>query len=121
MGDAVPGLAGGVIKDADGETKNPPASRGAVHSAEIEYAMGNLPTNRVYDWQPEDYQVSSIMQEYFANFIKTGNPNGLGLPYWQAANRGKGTAKVMHIDANTRLEPEHHRERYQFLDQFQKK
>ncbi|MEO6290024.1 MAG: carboxylesterase family protein, partial [Ginsengibacter sp.] len=28
------------------------ASSGASHSAEIEYAMGNLPTNRVYDWQP---------------------------------------------------------------------
>ncbi|MBV9123511.1 MAG: carboxylesterase family protein, partial [Planctomycetes bacterium] len=27
-----------------------PGARGAVHSAEIEYALGNLATNKVYDW-----------------------------------------------------------------------
>ena len=94
-----------------------PANTGAVHSAEIEYAMGNLSTNRVYDWQPEDFKVSAIMQEYFANFIKTGNPNGLGVPVWPAANSGK-TEKVMHIDVNTRAEEERYRERYLWLDQF---
>lgn len=47
---------------------------GAAHSAEIEYALGNLPTNRVYDWQPDDYMVSAIMQGYFVNFIKTKIP-----------------------------------------------
>ncbi|PKP42469.1 MAG: carboxylesterase, partial [Bacteroidetes bacterium HGW-Bacteroidetes-13] len=82
MGNAVAGLAGGVIKseDKDSEVKKEPEVVGAVHSAEIEYAMGNLSTNRVYDWQPEDYKVSEILQAYFVNFIRTGNPNGLGLP-----------------------------------------
>ena len=62
MGNATAGLAGGVIKDtsANKAPKMGPAP-GAVHSAEIEYALGNLPTNRVYDWQPEDYKVSEIM------------------------------------------------------------
>ena len=50
----------------------PPAARGAVHSAEIEYAMGNLATNKVYAWSDDDYKVSKVMQEYFANFVKTG-------------------------------------------------
>ena len=53
---------------------------GAVHSAEIEYALGNLATNLVYAWTPDDYKVSGIMEGYFANFVKTGNPNGPGLP-----------------------------------------
>jgi para-nitrobenzyl esterase len=57
------------------------------------------------------------MQEYFANFIKTGNPNGLGVPLWPAANSGK-IEKVMHIDVNTRAEEERYRERYLWLDQF---
>jgi len=91
-------------------------ARGAVHSAEIEYALGNLPTNRVYDWQPEDYRVSDILQTYFANFIKTGNPNGPGTPAWQPVKAGV-PAPVMLIDANTSLQTEKHRERYLVMEQ----
>ena len=115
MGDAVPGLAEGVMTGPEAEKNKPPAPKGAVHSAEIEYAMGNLSTNRVYDWQPEDYKVSAIMQEYFANFVKTRAPNGLGVPEWPAINNGQ-TPQIMHIDVDTHTEPEQHRERYLFLD-----
>jgi para-nitrobenzyl esterase len=93
---------------------NVPAT-GAAHSAEIEYAMGNLPSNIVYDWKPEDYQISAVLQEYFANFIKTGNPNGIGLPEWPKAVYGK-PAMVMHIDVNTRAEADQWQERYKWLD-----
>lgn len=120
MGNAVAGLAGGVIKSSDSTPQKMPASRGAVHSAEIEYAMGNLPTNRVYDWQPEDYKVSEILQAYFANFIKTGNPNGLGLPAWPPVNN-TSTVQVMNVNVNTRAEPEKHQERYLLLDRLIKK
>ncbi|MEP7271030.1 MAG: carboxylesterase family protein [Acidobacteriota bacterium] len=88
--------------------------RGAVHSAEIEYAMGNLDANKIYAWTPDDYQVSRIMQEYFANFIKTGDPNGLSLPAWPKY----GTGERLTIDVNTRAERETVRARYEFLDQF---
>lgn len=93
--------------------ENPDAapSTGAAHSAEIEYALGNLPTNRVFDWQPEDYLVSAVMQSYFVNFIKTGNPNGLGLPEWKPVIPSK-PAEVMHINVNTQLLTEKYRERY---------
>lgn len=115
MGNAVAGLAGGVIRSPGaGATPAPPA-RGAVHSAEIEYALGNLATNRVYAWTEDDYKVSRTMEEYFANFIKTGNPNGSNLPKWPAANSDK-SVPVMHIDVESRAEPEKHRERFEFLD-----
>jgi len=86
----------------------------ASHSAEIEYAMGNLPTNKVYAWTTDDFKVSATMQGYFANFIKTGNPNGPGLPEWDAAN-ATGTP-VMHINVESQTRPEEHRDRYLFLD-----
>src|SRR5262245_10828172 len=38
MGDAAPGLAGGVVKGAQAKANRMPPSKGAVHSAEIEYA-----------------------------------------------------------------------------------
>jgi para-nitrobenzyl esterase len=121
MGNAVAGLAGGIVKDsATAKAPKMPAARGAVHSAEIEYAMGNLSTNRVYDWQPEDYKVSEILQAFFANFIKTGNPNGLGVPAWPAIVNNKNV-EVMHIDINTRAEPDKNGERYLFLDKSAKK
>jgi len=116
MGDAAPGLAGGVVKNSDASAIKMPPAKGAVHSAEIEYAMGNLRYNKVYAWTPEDYKVSEIMQEYFANFIKTGNPNGKDLPQWPAAT-GTGAVQVMNIDVNTRVEPDKTRERYLLLEQ----
>ena len=77
--------------------------------------MGNLDTNKVFAWTPEDHQVSAVMQQYFANFIKTGNPNGNGLTKWPAANSGD-TVQLMRIDVKTRAEPEPHRGRYLVLD-----
>jgi len=114
MGNAVPGLAGGIVRNSPATAKQQPQSRGAVHSAEIEYAMGNLDYNKVYAWTPDDYQVSKVMQEYFANFIKTGNPNGLGLPKWPKFDRGQRLI----IDVKTRAEKDRVRARYEFLGQF---
>jgi para-nitrobenzyl esterase len=119
MGNVVAGLAGGVVK-VDSTVKKAPPATGAVHSAEIEYALGNLPTNRVYDWQAEDFKVSEIMQTFFANFIKTGNPNGLGVPNWPAVSAGNA-AQLMNIDVETKVITEKHRDRYLFLDQLFKK
>lgn len=112
--DATPGLAGGVQKGGGKSTA--PQATGAVHSAEIEYAMGNLQSNKVYAWTPDDYKVSKIMQEYFANFIKTGNPNGNGLPHWDAINN-TNPAPVMHIDVETKQVPAAHDDRYSTMNQ----
>ncbi|MEJ7740180.1 MAG: carboxylesterase family protein [Chitinophagaceae bacterium] len=109
------GTSAGADKTADTAKQLAPR-RGAVHSAEIEYALGNLATNLVYDWQLEDYQVSRLMQSYFVNFVKTGNPNGSGLPTWPAVKSGV-PATVMHIDVHTRAETEKTRDRYLILDQ----
>lgn len=117
MGNAVAGLAGGVIKDPT--VKKAPLDYGAVHSAEIEYALGNLPSNRVFDWQPEDFKVSEIMQAYFVNFIKTGNPNGISLPIWQAVKSGQASP-FMHIDVNTQGEIEQNRDRFLLFDKLSK-
>jgi para-nitrobenzyl esterase len=114
MGNATPGLAGGIKKEA--VPNKTPRAKGAVHSAEIEYAMGNLSSNKVFAWTPEDYKVAGIIQAYFANFIKNGDPNGQGLPTWPSITTDK-TIPVMHIDVHTRVEPEQHRDRYLFLDQ----
>ncbi|HEX3009669.1 MAG TPA: carboxylesterase family protein [Bacteroidales bacterium] len=118
MAGKTPGLAGGVQDANKSDAFKMPKPKGAVHSADIEYAMGTLPTNRVYDWQPEDYIVSEIFQTYYLNFVKTGNPNSLGVPQWSAINN-QATAPVLQLDVNTRVKSDVDLEkRYEFLDEF---
>ncbi|QJD96457.1 carboxylesterase family protein [Mucilaginibacter robiniae] len=117
MGNATAGLAGGVIKNNNTAPKPTLATfTGASHASEIEFALGNLATNKVYAWTADDYKVSATMENYFANFIKTGNPNGKGLPQWQPNTKGS-SIKLMNINVTSRLEPDHTRNRYLFLDQ----
>jgi para-nitrobenzyl esterase len=89
--------------------------RGAAHSAEIQYAMGNLDLDTRYSWEPADHDISKTLQSYFVNFIKTGDPNGPGLPEWPAYSAGSNYLR-MRIDVETHAEPEAHRDRYLALD-----
>ena len=117
LGAATPGLAGGVLRNTNNARPAPPPARGAVHSAEIEYALGNLRLNEVYAWTPDDEQISRLMQDYFANFIKSGNPNGPGLPEWP----GFANSQRLVIDVKTAAQGNDWlRKRYEFLGQFYK-
>jgi len=107
MGDKTGALAGGVREKTEEEKKaaaqQPAIAPGAVHSADIEYAMGTLDTNEYYDWQEEDYAISKLFLSYYANFCKTGNPNGEGLPQWTAITKDNlDNAPVMKIDVTSK-------------------
>ena len=55
---------------------------GAFHAGELWYEFETL--NRC--WRPfagVDYDIAVAMASYFANFVKTGDPNGEGLPVWE--------------------------------------
>lgn len=91
-----------------------PGSYGAVHASEIDYVFGALDANKSFAWQPEDHKVSELLQAYWSNFAKTGDPNGPGLPKWPAY-QAEGN-EVMHLDVDAKAQPETTRGRYLFLD-----
>ncbi len=108
-----PGSAGGRAKKA----LPIPEPIGAPHACEIEYCLGNLDLNTDHVWTQEDRAVSETMQSYFANFIKTGNPNQAGLPEWKAAQAQDANPPVMFLDAQSKCAPASDDARYVFLDQ----
>jgi para-nitrobenzyl esterase len=88
---------------------------GAVHSGEIEYALGNLAGNHVYAWSAADYRVSAVMEGYWERFIKTANPNGANAPVWPAAVSKDGGLTRQAIGTNTHAFVDRHAARYEFL------
>lgn len=57
---------------------------GSFHGAEIPYVFGTLQHMSGWKIRPDDLRVSEQMTRYWANFIRSGNPNGADLPSWPA-------------------------------------
>ncbi|HDZ13466.1 MAG TPA: carboxylesterase family protein, partial [Pricia sp.] len=109
------GLAGGtMVKNS--EAAKIPEPIGAPHAAEIEYAMGNLHLVEDYAWTADDFKASETMLNYFANFVKTGNPNGENLAEWPKADSDDTMPPVMVIDTESSAINAENDARYLFLD-----
>jgi para-nitrobenzyl esterase len=66
---------------------------GAWHSSDLWYTFNSLrnePGQR--QWSPQDFELAEQASSLWANFVKTGDPNGSGLPAWPQSNQSnKGT------------------------------
>jgi para-nitrobenzyl esterase len=62
---------------------------GAGHASEISYVFNNLSGQNGAPVDAKDQAVAGLMNTYWANFAKTGNPNGSGLPVWPVYNTQK--------------------------------
>jgi para-nitrobenzyl esterase len=94
--------------------RNHSVAQGAFHSDDIEYVFGTLDSRAGMHVRPEDRALSDLMQQYWTNFARTGNPNAPGLPAWP--NYGPETWQVMHLDPTPAAQPDTLRPRYLFLD-----
>lgn len=84
---------------------------GAFHACELVYVFENL---NAFPWRIDenDVRVAKLTSSYWVNFIKTGNPNGTGLPEWPSY-RQSGKILIIDVEPQARLEDDH--ERHKFL------
>jgi para-nitrobenzyl esterase len=64
---------------------------GAAHASEIPFVFGSLIERNGVQFDEKDKEVSKMMQSYWVNFAKTGNPNSKGLPFWSMYDTTKNT------------------------------
>lgn len=67
---------------------------GAYHGAELWHTFNNIPYSDYSNvaWYDYDYVVEDKMSNYWANFIRKGDPNGDGLPkFIRTTNQTKET------------------------------
>jgi para-nitrobenzyl esterase len=67
---------------------------GAFHTSEVPYVM-NAVAMSDRPFAESDRRIADTLSSYWANFMKTGNPNGAGLPQWPAVT--KDPAMTMEI------------------------
>jgi len=95
----------------------PASEAGSRHAGEIEYVFGTLKSQEGVPWAEDDFKVSEAMGTYWTNFVKTGNPNGSGLPEWPRYD-SKGKYQVMHLsDKDIHATADTLRGRYEFLEE----
>ncbi len=67
---------------------------GAFHSCDLRYVFETL-SGSWRPYGPRDCEASAQLAQYLANFARSGDPNGEGLPSWRRAS--KGCARVLRI------------------------
>lgn len=62
---------------------------GAPHASDIPYFLDTVSARYGPDTTAQDKAAASLANRYVVNFVKTGNPNGHGLPAWPSYRRGE--------------------------------
>ena len=93
-----------------------PLRHGVAHADDIMYLNGQFLMQA--DQYPAEAAVSEMIQQYWVNFAKTGNPNGAGLPYWPSFDETKPTTMQFSNGASLIMRP--NREQIDFIDRFMK-
>jgi para-nitrobenzyl esterase len=89
---------------------------GAAHGSEIPYVFDNLRGRNGATVAPKDQEVAKMMNTYWANFAKTGDPNGKGLPKWPIYNPKKNKILEFQLDGSAVGEPDPRKARLDVIE-----
>jgi para-nitrobenzyl esterase len=100
----------------------PPAMRerarfGAGHGSDVSYVFGTLNSRwGAAEPTPEEEKLANIMNSYWANFAKTGDPNGENLPLWPLYDTQKEEILDIELDGKPVAKPEPRKARLDVIE-----
>ncbi len=89
---------------------------GSNHAGELPYFFGCLESHpKLYD--AADRRLSEVMVRYYVNFVKTGDPNGEGLPRWETG--AEAPDRVMELGDTVGMTEDPYLPLHRLLDKYQ--
>lgn len=73
-------------------------AEGPPHATDIPYAMNTVRAKYGDKLTNQDMAMAQMEHSYWVNFVRTGNPNGSGLPNWPVYD--PGADKIMYFSAD---------------------
>jgi len=81
---------------------------GSFHGAELPFIFGELDRDRLYNSHniEEAQELGRIIQGYWLNFAKTGDPNGEGLPEWKRFDSDEQRIQILDVEVRNVPHPD---------------
>lgn len=91
---------------------------GAGHGSEVSFVFNTLNARwgNPGEATPEEKELANIMNTYWANFAKTGNPNGKNLPVWPLYDPQKEEILDVELDGKPVAKPDPRKARLNVIE-----